>query len=309
MKLPKEISLSTDGSTTLAHRALDEGIPVYRIIDKEVPSEEARQLTIAAQETMLRLVGATREEIEVILRRTDVTMMVERGEISLEQAELLVALQKQYPQMVSTLEKYELIPHGDNASFSRGVPPSWEQIKSCLNAEALEKARKLEEPTLIIVPPMSRQDLVKTIDAHKVKGQHDTYTYQFDSDYLWSGGKQENEARSWEVAIVTGVTEVPADTSISGKVYKRAKAWVNKYAGQKLDTMNDVRTYLTLMMRSLAQGKPIDEKSWTVLNAKNLQEKMFVSSGSWNADRIGLNRGFLAAEDYELRSRGLVKVF
>ncbi len=305
---------SADRSAILAHVAIDKGIPVYRLTSKEVPAEEARQVTIIAQERMLKLAGATREEIDVVLRRTNLTMMVERGELSVEHAELLTALEKQYPQMVSTLERYGLIPNGEGKTTTyRETPksslPSWEQIKNGLNAEVLEKARKLEEPTLVIVPPVSRQAMVEAINAHKVPGQeHDTYVYEPGNNDLWNGGKPEGDALPWEVAIVTGVRDVKADKAIKGTNYQRAKAWVNKYAGQGVDVINDARTYFTLMMRSLAAGKPIDKETWTVLNAKNLTESSLVAYGGWYSVQVYLVAGDPGNESSNLRPRGSVRV-
>ncbi len=289
----------------LAHRALDKNIPVYRL--EEVPLEEAQKEAEIAQERMLRLAGATKEEINKILHRTKTTMMAERRELTIEDAELLAALEKQYEQMTATLASYQL--------FILKLPmPSWEQIKGKLNAEMLEKARKLEEPTLLVVPPVSRQAMVEAIDAHKVSGQtNDTYTYELGDDNLWNGGKPEGKEPPWEVTIVTGVRDVKASKAmIKGTNYHRAKAWVEKYEGQGLDVINDARTYLTLMMRSLTAGKPIDKKFWTVLNAKNLTgedvREGLVARGWWCDDRVCLNGAYPVYGDRYFRSRGAVRI-
>jgi len=231
-----------------------------------------------------------------------------------EHAELLADLENQYPQMVATLEKYGLMSKRDKM-------PSWEQIKNYLNADILEKTLKLEEPTLIIIPPVSRQGMVNAINTHKVKGkEYDTYTSEFENDDLWNGGKLEtNDA--WEVAIVTGVQDVKADKAIKGTNYQRAKAWVRTYADQGVDVINNSRTYLTLMMRSLAAGKPIDifaasksinMEGMTILNAlnvKNLNESSYVAYGYWNTVqvRFGYSLSYLD-NNSNLRVRGLVRV-
>jgi len=72
--------------------------------------------------------------------------------------------------------------------------------------------------------------------------------------------------------------------------------------------INDARTYLALMMCSLQAGKPIDQETWTVLNAKNLTESSLVAGGYWNRDQVYL---FFDGPDHVnryLRSRGSVRV-
>ncbi len=223
-----------------------------------------------------------------------------RGELSPEHAELLTVLEKQYPDMVATLKKYELI---------QPSLPSWEQIKNGLNAAVLEKARQLEEPTLVIVPPVSRQAIVEAINAHKVNGQeYDTHTYDLGNDDLWSGGKPEGKELPWEVSIVTGAQEVKVDKAIIRTNYQIARAWVKKYEDQRVDVINDARTYLVLMMRSLTAGKPVDKQNGTVLNAKNLTESSLVADGFWRHDRVRLHDVYPHRSYNNLRVRGLVKV-
>ena len=213
---------------------------------------------------------------------------------------LLRNMEAQYPEMVSMLKHYELPTDG---------MPTWEMIKGSLNYEVLGKALKLEEPTLVITPPVSRQAMVEAINAHKVPGQIlNTYTYELGNDDLWNGGKPEGEVLPWEVTIVTGIRDVKADKAIKGTNYQRAKAWVNKYADQGVDVINDARTYLALMMRSLQAGKPIDKETWTVLNAKNLTESSLVAGGYWNGVQVCVFNVNPVNEYNGLRSRGSVRV-
>jgi len=222
-------------------------------------------------------------------------------ELSVEQAELLENLEKQYPQMQATLEKYEIPTAG---------MPTWEQVKRGLTPEVLDKALKLAESTLLLVPPTSRKSKVDAIDEHKVKGQRDTYTYELKDYNLWNGGKSKAENK-WRVSIVDGVQDVEQDSEIyDGKRtnYEMSKAWVKKYEDQGLDVMNDADAYLTLMMKGLAEGKPIDPKYWTALNAKNLTESSPVAFGDWYDGQVRLVYDSPDdASDY-LRLRGSVGV-
>lgn len=284
--------------------------------------------------------GSPREEIEAIINPTLLNMMVEREDVSPEYAKLLVVFEKQYSDMIATmiaaLEKFELV-HGDRSVIYREAPsvsvPSWGKIKNKLNAEVLAKARKLEEPILLLIPPVSRQTMVQAIDApyivkdpkpfRRYYGSHFSFggdafcdvrmrgyatsTFMLDDNDLWNGGEPEGKELSWEVTIVTGVRDIKADKAITGTNYQRAKEWVKKYSDLGVDVMNDARTYLALVIRSLAAGEPIDKKSWTVLNAKNCTETSLVGYGGWRGGLVYLYNGPVLDRD-RLRLRGSVRV-
>jgi hypothetical protein len=224
------------------------------------------------------------------------------SELSVEQAELLEKLEADYPKMRATLEYYEISTKG---------MPTWEQVKKGLTPEVLEKALKLAEPTLLLVPPTSRQSKVEAINKHPAKGQkYDTYTYELQDNNLWNGGKSRTENK-WRVSIVDGVQDVEQDAEIyDGKRtnYEMSKLWVKKYEDRGLDTVNDADAYLTLMMKGLAEGKPLDPKTYTVLNGKNLTKSSYVADGYWNFDRVYLDYGYPDDTSNSLRLRGSVGV-
>jgi hypothetical protein len=224
------------------------------------------------------------------------------SELSVEQAELLEKLEADYPKMRATLEYYEISTKG---------MPTWEQVKKGLTPEVLEKALKLAEPTLLLVPPTSRQSKVEAINKHPAKGQkYDTYTYELQDNNLWNGGKSRTENK-WRVSIVDGVQDVEQDAEIyDGKRtnYEMSKLWVKKYEDRGLDTVNDADAYLTLMMKGLAEGKPLDPKTYTVLNGKNLTKSSFVAVGVWSAAQVLLDYVNPVNTGANLRLRGSVGV-
>jgi len=197
--------------------------------------------------------------------------------LSVEQAELLEELEAQYPTMQATLKRYEI--------STQGIP-TWEQIKKGLTSDVIDKTLKLGEPTLLLVPPTTRQSKVEAINNHPVKGQkHDTYTHELNSNNLWNKGKSKPENK-WRVSIVDGVQDVETDPEIiRGTNYEMSKAWVKKYKDQGLDVMDNADAYLTLVMKGLAEDKPVDSKTCTVLNGKNLTEHSHIAYGSWGDDQ------------------------
>ncbi len=180
--------------------------------------------------------------------------------------------------------------------------------KKLQEPEVLGRVLQLEEPTITLVPPVTRQEMVKAIDGNKVPSQKDeTYTYELNNDDLWSGGKPE-AVDAWAISIVSGVQVVKDDEAIKGTNYNRAKAWAKKYEGLGLDVMNDPRTYLTLMRQSLAAGKPVDRQNLTVLNARNLTESSLVAGGGWRDGQVHLSYAGPAYVNLHFRFRGAVRV-
>lgn len=301
-------------SVDLAHRAIDEGLPVYELTSGYVLAGEREMIACSSQQVLLEAAGCTREEIAAVIERTKVTIMAKKEGISLEEAKLFAVLEKQYLAMVSALERYTLLPSGREHYYDGDNPrsflPSWKKIKSCLSVDVLERVRRLEEPILVIVPPVTRQAMVEAINAHNVKGkEHDTYTHQFENNDLWNGGRQRCNDE-YEVVIVTGVQDVQDDPSIQGTNNTRAKKWLKKYASQGIDVVNDAQTYLALMINRLAVGKPIDRETWTVVNAKNLTEtSVLIAGGRYYYDeRVIFSIAYPGRSYVDLRLRGLVRI-
>lgn len=189
--------------------------------------------------------------------------------------------------------------------------PTWDKIKEGLTPEVLDKALKLKEPALLLIPPTTRQLKVEALNKHKVEGQeHDTYTHDLKNDDLWHSGESEKN-KKWIVAIVEGVQEVEADENIDPVQmtnHKMSKAWKEKFKSQGLDIMEGADAYLTLMMKSLQEGTPLDKKYWTVLNAKNSEQTSFVAGGGCGCDRVYLDYGYPSRSYHSLRARGSVRV-
>jgi hypothetical protein len=223
-------------------------------------------------------------------------------ELSAEQAELLEKLEAQYPKMQATLERYEISTEG---------MPTWEQVKKGLTPEVLDKALKLAEPTLLLIPPTPRQSKVEAINKHPAKGQkYDTATYKLNDNDLWNGGKSKAENK-WRVSIVDGIQDVQQDNEIyegERTNYEMSKAWVKKYEEQGLDVMNDSDAYLTLMMKGLAEGKPIDPNTFSVLNGKNLTKTSRIAFGYWNVVQVRMAYVNSFVTSGNLRLRGSVDV-
>ena len=233
-----------------------------------------------------------------------VELFVEQTEQT-KQTELLTKLEAQYPTMKATLESYKI---------STKDMPAWEQVRKGLTPEVFDKALKLAEPTLLLVPPTTLQSKVEAINPAKDQNDTYTYTYELENNDLWNGGKKKIENK-WRVAIVEGVQEVAQDAKIYDDKktnYEMIKAWVKKYEEQGLDVMNDADAYLILIMKGLAEGKPVDLKTFTVLNGKNLTESSRVAWGGWRGVNVRLGRkevdpDFSFSYDF-LRLRGLVWV-
>ncbi|MBU0667706.1 hypothetical protein KJ951_04405 [Patescibacteria group bacterium] len=90
-----------------------------------------------------------------------------------------------------------------------------------------------------------------------------------------------------------------------------SKLWVIKYEKESIDVVEDAHVYLILMMKGLVEGKPVDSRTYTVLNGKSLtKESLFplMATGNWFDGRVILDNVSPAGVDHVLRLRGSVVV-
>ncbi len=209
--------------------------------------------------------------------------------------------------------QYELaIKSLDAFGIDHKEAPSWNDITARLTAEKLALLEKLEGAQLILVPPKSRQDLVKALNG-KV-GQHgmqrEAYTWQLENDALWNNGKPENLA--WEVAFVDGRQDLPYNEEAqAGKSsHEQVKALRSLHEKDGVGTLIGARSYLTLMMQGLVANQPTDEKNWTVLNAEVVakDEKALLGGGDWGGARVDLCGDVPYGQRSNLRLRAAVRV-
>jgi len=221
--------------------------------------------------------------------------------LSVEQAELLENLEKQYPQMQATLEKYEIPTTG---------MPTWEQVKRGLTPEVLDKAlrHRFFRPILLLVPPTTRQSKLEAINKRATRDQRGHFfAYDLTDNDLWNGGKSENENK-WRASIVEGAQNPYRKIGVEGGTYnKMSRALAKEYENSGLDVINDTDTYLTLQMRGREDGYVPDTRNFTVLNSKNLTESSPVACGEYG-DLVGVQGDDSARVDSGLDLRGLVEV-
>jgi len=191
--------------------------------------------------------------------------------LSQEQREqLIAALEKQYSRFLKVVKKYELpFEFGIHTADSA---PTWKQIKKGLNSEILDKIAKLEDPTLLLIPPTPAHNKLRAIRLGTPAESPELPVRIPDSENneLWQGGNPWR-SENWRVGIAEGLSNPPGDPKISGDNYEMVQGWLLKYWGEGLDVINDLDTYLILVMKTLTSGKKLDTETLTVLNAKNLK--------------------------------------
>lgn len=190
--------------------------------------------------------------------------------------------------------------------------PTWADIAARLTLEKLALIEKVEGAKLIIVPPQSRQDLMKALNTkvgkHGIK--HEAYSYRLEDDQLWNNGKPEN--LTWEVAFVDGRQDLPYNEKAqAGKTaHEQVKALRALHEKDGMGTLEGARAYLSLMMQGLVAKAPTDEKYWTVLNAEVVakDEKALLGYGNWGDDQVRLSGANPNSQYAYLRLRAAVRV-
>jgi hypothetical protein len=207
-------------------------------------------------------------------------------DLSQEQREQLIAgLEKQYQKALLVLKKYAL----PFASHHNVQVPTWEQIKAGLTPGILDKVAKLREPLVLMIPGTEIQDKIDAINYNARPHSFESRVQIPDHENieLWNGGSQYMHAK-WRIGIAEGQPEIEADPKISGDNYEMAQSWLLTYQGQGLDVINDLDTFLVLIMHAQAAKKPLNVKTLTVLNAKNLKPGERLGYGKFDGDQVYL---------------------
>ncbi len=245
-----------------------------------------------------------------------------------ELADLFLKLKEQYRFLASVLKKYEILVEG---------LPTWSEIKSSLTTETLKRALKLKVPVLVMVPPLARREMIMAMNENK-GGKDECHhraivmdrVIDFDNDTIWNADKDESEEKGYTAEIADGVEEVedpkiPLDEEeliVNSKgeeeivTVRKTNAeivdvWLAKFAGIKLEAMDNVRSYLILALLRMAEGKPLDTDTFTALinKEKNQQHDFYIANCRYKDGTVFPNKSIL---DYNvsnyLRMRGTVKL-
>ncbi len=140
----------------------------------------------------------------------------------LEQEKLLDILSEQgYPSMLDALRQFGIVL--DDV-------PTLEEIRLHLTRPILEKALKLKEPTLLLIPPQTVQQMVEAINSQVGKNELIKSELEYGNRIrdLLSNTKV-GDPESWEVAIVEGLQNIPFDQEILHKYNKTMEELRKKY--------------------------------------------------------------------------------
>lgn len=260
--------------------------PAEQSLDPDI--EEQRRLT---RGSVYRIPGRTEPEYD----------------LSGEQREKLIAgLEKQYQKSLKILKKYELPFEGHHTEQA----PSWEQIRQGLTPVILDKVAKLQEPLLLLIPGTTMGEKIATINYNARPHSFESrikFPDQAVDVQLWNGGSPYMHTK-WRIGIAEGLPEIEADPKISGDNYEMAQSWLQTYQGQGLDVINDLDTFLMMVMYAQAAKKPINKKTLTVLNAKNLKPGERLSFGTYDGDQVYLGTAHSNVFFKNIRLRPIVWV-
>ena len=201
----------------------------------------------------------------------------------------------------------------DAFGIDRKEAPAWNDIATRITPEKLALIEKLEGAQLILIPPQSRQDLIKALNSkvgeHGIK--HEAFTWQLENDAIWNSKKAENNL-SWEIEFVDGRQDIPYNEKVqAGKTAHEQVKGLKALNEQKgFVTLTGARAFLSLMMQGLVAGKPTDKDFWTVVNANVVanDKNAILGGGDWGGAQVNLRDGFPDSRRTDLRVRAAVRV-
>ena len=256
--------------------------------------------------------------------------------LSPEALELLRGFEVQFGERMDELDSFGIIdrsnPKIKGIDDKEYPAPSWEQIKAGFTPEKMALISQLENPTLLLVPDgMSLKEYIETAGSDKPEGSNKkklpwnkTADIDLDSDKTGAlvsdcsqydltnhGGKTKMErlrepgAHGWQVYVVDGGDEVPANT-----LNKKADDLLKDFRAEGFGGLT-AEAVFALQMHGQALGKPFDRTNWGWLLESYLMAiggRGVVLNSDWFGSHVRLNRTGPVGSGGALGARRSVRV-
>jgi len=191
--------------------------------------------------------------------------------------------------------------------------PTMEQAKEILarqvTPEQLEVIRKMEKPSLQLIPVTSMARYATALDSNKpMDGQIDAYVSDWHKKAFARADKRDgvkdNTIIGWRIAVTEGAKEpkLLEGDDVKKTLRERGQWFAQEYAKKGVSGV-DLKRMLALMMDSLKRGEPINDYvkqdgTWTFVNDEP-EKNGDVSGVGWDDDN---RRVYLRERDAGTRS-------
>jgi hypothetical protein len=221
----------------------------------------------------------------------------------------------QYKGSMDTLKTFGL--YNQEQPQEKDVPaPDEKQAKEILakqvTPEQLEVIKRMEKPTLQLIPVTSLSRYVSAMDSYKpMEGQYDTLVSDWHKKAVVraderDGVKNNNTIVSWKIAVTEGADEPKLlEGDDVQKTLRERGQWFKQEFARKGVSGVDLKRALALMMDSLKAGKPMNDfwkqdGTWTFVNEEP-EKDGHIFGVLWNA---GYRRVYLGERDAVIQSVG-----
>ncbi len=202
--------------------------------------------------------------------------------------------------------------------------PTMEQAKEILarqvTSEQLEVIKKMEKPSLQLIPVTSMARYATALDSYKpMEGQNDAYVSDWHEKAFVRAderdGVKDNTIIGWRIAVTEGAKEpkLLEGDDASRTLRERGQWFAQEYAKKGVSGV-DLKRILALMMDSLKDGTPMNDcwkqdGTWTFVNGEP-EENGDVSGVGWldRSHRVFLNEDSADSRDDRARLRASVVV-
>ncbi|MDP2642221.1 MAG: hypothetical protein Q8P62_00050 [Candidatus Peregrinibacteria bacterium] len=243
----------------------------------------------------------------VVLAQTSSTVVADEGKTDAMLEALIIddveiakyldgLVDAQYQGSLETLKQGEK-PLYDQEQPKEGdvQPPTLEQAKEILatqvTPEQLEVIKRMEKPTLQLIPVTSMARYAEALDGFKpMDGQKDANVSDWHKKAFTRADKRDgvkdNTIIGWRIAVTEGAKEPKLlEGDDVNKTLRQRNAWFNQEFGKKGVSGVDLKRILVLMMESLKNGEPVNDyikhdETWTFVNEEP-EKDGYVSGAYW----------------------------
>ena len=246
-----------EGSLSEAHKAR-----LAELTGQGVRSDVTETLLARSSESAAKAMPAGRQAPAIVIAQPkEVRQLVES-----------LKLEEGYAEVLDTQKVFQLLKAGEKA-------PDFGQVLRTFTPEMLTAAGDFQNPTLELTTKCrSFNDLITAMDGHKsMDGQRDVYV----DDLYKKHASQRPE--NWGAHIIETPTNVDVqdfdDTELI--LGERLKRFSKYKKAAKVGGMDRIK-YAHVMMQALKEGRPIDDKLWTILDEDPALSDSLVPFALWD---------------------------
>ncbi|HLD63675.1 MAG TPA: hypothetical protein VI913_02150 [Candidatus Peribacteraceae bacterium] len=205
-------------------------------------------------------------------------------DIRVQREEIDLLLDEESPEQFDVAQQYNAALHTlDTFGYSGELTPAYENLQDACE-QASEQIQSLRRPRLLLVPNVSFASMLRAIERARRSKKFTANDLYFNEQMygvpreqwlkqLDDPNFQEDEFIFYYPYVVEGAKQAPLTADDQDQSLSKRIAKIKSTRPQGMQGMTR-KIYAHLAMHHLAEGKPLDRRTWTIFDGDEAQKKM-----------------------------------